>query len=1107
MNGKNIRLPISQRGSSLSSQSFSSSIPAVSSEPLSPTNHKTLGKKTFQTHSSESTSLGKKKKSHEYNNETGNNETNIQVVVRCRTRSEREIRENSYSVVTTQGSRGKEICIQTSPLSQMNTRTYTFDRVFGPEADQMMIFDDIVLPMLEEVLSGYNCTIFAYGQTGTGKTYTMTGDMSGDYSIFSESSGIIPRTLYRLFSILETEETEYSVKCSFIELYNEELHDLLSIEDKKVKIFEDTVKKGIIVNGMEDIPITNSSDGIKLLQIGSHKRQVAATKCNDLSSRSHSIFTITVHIKEATDVGEDLLKVGKLNLVDLAGSENIGRSGAENKRAREAGMINQSLLTLGRVINALVDRSQHVPYRESKLTRLLQDSLGGKTKTCIIATISPEKSNLEETISTLEYANRAKSIKNKPQINQMMTKKTLIKEYIQDIEKLKNDLNACRQKTGIYLSESSYKELTEENHSNKALLEEQQRKIEALESSLKSVREHFEQNMKLLIQTKKDLEKTSKALEDTENTLNKTELDLINTKQYLNEEIILRKAHQATEWELDIIANELHSTLEKAVIDINNLHEKIERKTEIESSNNILWNEIKSHIIAFIENLNNNIIKYHLSQSKYSDELENKITEFVTKEIKHLDDNFQFINQQFLDFEKKHTEFSNQINSKKSETNNFFEEIKTFKENIKSKFNDGFKNLSKTTKKISEEIFEEMIKFQQQIHNSYSQLGHDMKSIFNDTQKHITTQTTEIQNLKSDFLTLFQSIKEEISCTYSDLEKSFSLEQKKYTEEKEQLLIQISYLINSLFENQNKRYITRINHAQSNMNNVSNKIDELTSSFSEKIDIWSAKEDLFITKLTNSKDDIKNNIILAAKNIDSKGTTIQNNTQAIYSEILQLIDTHIQETNNQMKVLNDSFSKLRSQNSLYYDTCIQNNHSISNHVKSSYQKFKTEINNIKEDINTYSHFTINLAKNQKSVNDFDKDSIISQTTTIHDKILSTSIKNDILTGKTPKKCNYKYPTSWKLTKSHEDILKQLRKTPLTEIDMNMTYITNPKHLESEELQNNSPEKKISDDIYNKIELNSNENPSEIETKALKDTSKDCGNEFKPKIRKRTYQMV
>ena len=278
----------------------------------------------------------------------------------------------------------------------------------------------------------------------------MSGDLTDFHGTFGTEAGIIPRALHRLFHTLDSEGSEYSVKVSFIELYNEELRDLLGFEDdKKVKLFEDNAKK-VVIQGMEEALICSAEEGIKRLRDGSYKRQVAATKCNDLSrflpprvslmdSRSHTVFTITLYLKETTE-GEDMLRVGKLNLVDLAGSESIGRSGAKNDRAREAGMINQSLLTLGRVINALGERSQHVPYRESKLTRLLQDSLGGRTKTCIIATVSPAKVNIEETISTLDYASKAKSIHNKPQINQMMSKKTLIKEYVHEIEKLKGDL-------------------------------------------------------------------------------------------------------------------------------------------------------------------------------------------------------------------------------------------------------------------------------------------------------------------------------------------------------------------------------------------------------------------------------------------------------------------------------------------------------------------------------------------------------------------------------------------------------------------------------------------------------------------------------------------
>jgi kinesin family protein 11 len=222
--------------------------------------------------------------------------------------------------------------------------------------------------------------------------YTMQGDLAPTpMGNPSTQAGMIPRVLFRLFHQLETAATDYSVKVSFVELYNEELRDLLANElsapagstqpmgkgsgsnfnsnnsadtnQGGLKIFDDSSKKGVFIQGLEEMLVKDASDALALLTKGSHRRQIAATKFNDHSSRSHSVFSITVHIKETSAMGDDLLKVGKLNLVDLAGSENIGRSGAENKRAREAGMINQSLLTLGRVINALVDRSSHVPYR------------------------------------------------------------------------------------------------------------------------------------------------------------------------------------------------------------------------------------------------------------------------------------------------------------------------------------------------------------------------------------------------------------------------------------------------------------------------------------------------------------------------------------------------------------------------------------------------------------------------------------------------------------------------------------------------------------------------------------------------------------------------
>lgn len=310
-------------------------------------------------------------------------------------------------MIRTNGTRGEQLVVSTSasaPVagpsslgpslstvkknaapSNPNEKVYPFDHVFSADADQALVYEKVVSPLLDEVLLGYNCTLFTYGATGSGKTFTTEGDLTPVLGGFSSKAGVIPRTLYRLFHLLEErQQTEFSVRVSFVELYNEELRDLncatsldltpeSSLLQPELKIFDDSAKKGVIIQGVEETLINSAAEGIRVLTRGSQRRQIAATNCNDRSSRSHSVFSITVHMKESANnssngpssskAAEDLLKVGKMNLVDLAGSENVGRSGAKEGRAREAGMINQSLLTLGRVINALVEKSTHIPYR------------------------------------------------------------------------------------------------------------------------------------------------------------------------------------------------------------------------------------------------------------------------------------------------------------------------------------------------------------------------------------------------------------------------------------------------------------------------------------------------------------------------------------------------------------------------------------------------------------------------------------------------------------------------------------------------------------------------------------------------------------------------
>jgi len=344
--------------------------------------------------------------------------------------------------------------------SQDKSKMFTYDGIFGPTSTQVDVYNTVVSPLLKEVIAGYNCTVFVYGQTGTGKTYTMEGSHIDNLNWQSDTSaGIIPRCLSHLFDELQLlENQQYIVRVNFLELYNEELFDLLT-DDKdvssKIKLYEDMTKKGsVIIHGLEEVTVHNKAEIYRILEKGSKRRQTAATILNSNSSRSHSVFSITIHTKENTSGSVELLKTARLNLVDLAGSENVGKTGAIDKR--ETKCINQSLLTLGRVITALVEKAPHIPYRESKLTRLLQESLGGRTKTSIIATVSSASDNLEETLSTLDYAHRAKNITNRPEINQKVCKKALLKKYTKEIERLRKDLVATRERNGVYVSLNDY---------------------------------------------------------------------------------------------------------------------------------------------------------------------------------------------------------------------------------------------------------------------------------------------------------------------------------------------------------------------------------------------------------------------------------------------------------------------------------------------------------------------------------------------------------------------------------------------------------------------------------------------------------------------------
>ncbi|KAL1377807.1 hypothetical protein pipiens_004119 [Culex pipiens pipiens] len=303
--------------------------------------------------------------------------------------------------------------------------------------DWIDLYVDTARPIVDKVLEGYNGTILAYGQTGTGKTYTMSGNPDSP-----QTKGIIPNTFAHIFGHIARgkENQKFLVRVSYMEIYNEEVRDLLGKEFNKSLEVKERADIGVFVKDLSGYVVHNADDLDNIMKLGNKNRVVGATKMNSESSRSHAIFSITIESSETDETGKQNVRMGKLQLVDLAGSERQSKTQSSGLRLKEATKINLSLSVLGNVISALVDgKSTHIPYRNSKLTRLLQDSLGGNSKTVMCASVSPADSNYVETISTLRYACRAKSIQNLAHINDE-PKDALLRHFQEEIKELKRQL-------------------------------------------------------------------------------------------------------------------------------------------------------------------------------------------------------------------------------------------------------------------------------------------------------------------------------------------------------------------------------------------------------------------------------------------------------------------------------------------------------------------------------------------------------------------------------------------------------------------------------------------------------------------------------------------
>ena len=446
------------------------------------------------------------------------------------------------------------------------SKAFTFDAVFSDKSSQRHIYDVCAAPVVKSVLEGYNGTVFAYGQTGSGKTHTMEG-------VASETSlrGIIPNAFEHIFDhiALNGSNDKYLVRASYFEIYNEEIIDLLAKSSQRLELHESD-SGAVFVKDLTDVVVKSISEIDNVLQRGKKNRSVGATLMNAESSRSHAIFSIVVECC-SNDGQKERIRVGKLNLVDLAGSERQSKTGATGERLKEATKINLSLSALGNVISALVDgKSNHIPYRDSKLTRILQDSLGGNTKTVMCANAGPADYNYDESLSTLRYANRAKNIKNKPVINED-PKDAMLREYQDEIARLKERLSQIPS-ASVSATAPAVAEVSDADRD--AILKECRTKagkesediIATKEAEMKTLKMNHDQTAEERAALQKKLEDEKKARMDIE----QQRLDLQEQLQKMEEELM--------------IGGEIANNAAKQEAALRNANQELIAKKEVEAS-------------------------------------------------------------------------------------------------------------------------------------------------------------------------------------------------------------------------------------------------------------------------------------------------------------------------------------------------------------------------------------------------------------------------------------------------------------------------------------------------------------------------------------------
>ena len=678
---------------------------------------------------------------------------NIKVISRFRPMNELEKSNGNEEVAEFTS----ETSLTFNSIRENHRIRFNFDRIFPPNSTQEELYNFGVKEIIDGVLDGYNGTVLAYGQTSSGKTYTMEGLIDDESKM-----GVIPRMINHVFNFIRNNnDIEFIMKASMVELYQEKIRDL--IDTKRVNLnIRETPSRVIYIENLSEYYVYCENDILNILKIGRENRAQASTKMNEHSSRSHSIFMITINQKNNK---EGNAKTGKLYLVDLAGSEKITKTGATGTTLEEAKIINKSLTSLGIVINRLTDgKSKHIPYRDSKLTRVLQESLGGNSKTCLIITCSPSVFNESETLSTLRFGERAKKIRNKAKINKEVTVMELQRIIDSLNEKLKNankriiQLENYIKNNGLVVPMSDYKVNDEEKKENEDDEEESNLNVnnvikidEEDEKLINEFKDKFDDDIKNInenlinvingMQEKNFLSKKDDLIQNLINIKKKIELkDIENQKKIKDlEEELENVTSLKDKLQLKFISEENNNPFNN----LNEFHEnyfefidKIKKKAINNKDNELLTicNEFKNQYLGQINNEENKFENKEIQTETYETEID-LIKEKYENEKRILFKTLDEKNENFFEMENKFTElkdkYENTVVQINDDQKKLIEKNNILQDNLKQLKNQFM--LSQTQKSMIETKYEQINKLLIDRNNKIDQLEKEKSEMIEKT--------------------------------------------------------------------------------------------------------------------------------------------------------------------------------------------------------------------------------------------------------------------------------------------------------------------------------------------------------------------------------------